>query len=445
MKRKAFIKNSALTALGMTAFGIKSSFSNSIVIDDILKVNEQRISNRIFELAKFGLDDKGRGYRVAYTKGDIEGRAWFIDLMKKAGLNPTIDAAGNIIGKRKGKNASLKPIAFGSHIDMVPDGGNYDGPVGSLGALEIIEVLNEHNIITEHPLEVIIFSNEEGGTIGSIGMVGRLTPQGLQQKSQSGLTMAEGIKVIGGNPDNIESCVRHKGDMHAWLELHIEQGGILEREGLKIGVVEGIVGLRHWIVTLEGFANHAGTTPMNMRQDALLAASKFIIAVNEVVNSVEGNHVGTVGKISAQPGAYNVIPGKVVLGLEIRDLSDDKIDMLFAQMEKRAATIANESKVKINFELQPNASIPALTNKALQQTINNASKELGLTTKFMQSGAGHDSQEIAVIAPSAMIFIPSIGGISHSPKEYSTTLDVANGANVLLKTILAIDKGIAGL
>ncbi len=445
MKRKAFIKNSALTALGMTAFGIKSSFSNSIVIDDILKVNEQRISNRIFELAKFGLDDKGRGYRVAYTKGDIEGRAWFIYLMKKAGLNPTIDAAGNIIGKRKGKNASLKPIAFGSHIDMVPDGGNYDGPVGSLGALEIIEVLNEHNIITEHPLEVIIFSNEEGGTIGSIGMVGRLTPQGLQQKSQSGLTMAEGIKVIGGNPDNIESCVRHKGDMHAWLELHIEQGGILEREGLKIGVVEGIVGLRHWIVTLEGFANHAGTTPMNMRQDALLAASKFIIAVNEVVNSVEGNHVGTVGKISAQPGAYNVIPGKVVLGLEIRDLSDDKIDMLFAQMEKRAATIANESKVKINFELQPNASIPALTNKALQQTINNASKELGLTTKFMQSGAGHDSQEIAVIAPSAMIFIPSIGGISHSPKEYSTTLDVANGANVLLKTILAIDKGIAGL
>jgi len=445
MKRKAFIKNSALTALGITTFGIKSTFSNSMATADTLNVNGNRISNRIFELAKFGLDDKGRGYRVAYTKGDIEGRAWFMDLMKKAGLNPTIDAAGNIIGKRKGKNNTLKPIAFGSHIDMVPDGGNYDGPVGSLGALEVIEVLNEQNIITEHPLEVIIFSNEEGGTIGSIGMVGRLSPEGLLQKSQSGLTMAEGIKAIGGNPDNIKSCIRHKGDIHAWLELHIEQGGILERENLKIGVVEGIVGLRHWIVTLEGFANHAGTTPMNMRQDALLAASKFIIAVNEVVNSIAGNHVGTVGKISAQPGAYNVIPGKVVLGLEIRDLSDDKIDMLFAKMEQRAAIIANESKVKIGFDLQPNASIPALTNKALQQVIQNASKELGLTTKLMQSGAGHDSQEIAFIAPSAMIFIPSIGGISHSPKEFSTTVDIANGANVLLKTILAIDKGIAGL
>jgi N-carbamoyl-L-amino-acid hydrolase len=445
MKRKAFIKNSALTALGITTLGIKNAFSNSTVTADTIKVNGDRISNRIAELAKFGLDDKGRGYRVAYTKGDIEGRAWFMDLMKKAGLNPTIDAAGNIIGKRKGKNNALKPIAFGSHIDMVPDGGNYDGPVGSLGALEVIEVLNEQNIITEHPLEVIIFSNEEGGTIGSIAMVGRITPEGLQQKSQSGLTMAEGIKAIGGNPEKIQSCVRNKGDIHAWLELHIEQGGILERENLKIGVVEGIVGLRHWIVTLEGFANHAGTTPMNMRQDALLAASKFIIAVNEVVNSVAGNHVGTVGKIAAQPGAYNVIPGKVVLGLEIRDLSDDKIDMLFAKMEQRAVLIAKESKVKINFDLQPNASIPALTNKALQQTISNASKELGLTTKLMQSGAGHDSQEVAVIAPSAMIFIPSIGGISHSPKEFSTTLDIANGANVLLKTILAIDKGVEGL
>ena len=445
MKRKAFIKNSALTAFGISAFGIKNSFSNRIATPDTFKVNSNRISNRLFELAKFGLDDKGRGYRVAYTKADIEGRAWFMDLMKKAGLNPVIDAAGNIIGKRKGKNASLKPIAFGSHIDMVPDGGNYDGTVGSIGALEIIETLNENNIITDHPLELIIFSNEEGGTIGSIAMVGKITTEGLLQKSQSGLTMAEGIKAIGGNPDNIESCIRNKGDLHAWLELHIEQGGILESENLKIGVVEGIVGLRHWIVTLEGFANHAGTTPMNRRQDALLAASKFVIAVNEVVNSVEGNQVGTVGKMTLQPGAYNVIPGKVVLGLEIRDLSDDKIDMLFAQIEKRAAIIANESKVKVIFELQANASKPALTNKVLQQVIFNVSNDLGLTTKLMQSGAGHDSQEVASIAPSAMIFIPSVGGISHSPKEFSTILDIANGTNVLLKTILAIDKGIAGL
>ena len=178
-----------------------------------IRVNEQRIEGRIAELSKFGKDSIGRGYRVAFTKGDQEGREWFIALLKKAGLQVSIDAAGNIIGKRNGTDPSLKPIAFGSHLDMVPDGGNYDGEVGSLSALEIIEVLNEHTIVTKHPLELIVFSNEEGGTIGSMAMAGHLTPEGLQQKSQAGVSMAEGIHSIGGNPDSIQSCVRKKGDI----------------------------------------------------------------------------------------------------------------------------------------------------------------------------------------------------------------------------------------
>ncbi len=405
-----------------------------------LSVNEQRIESRIIELSKFGKDANGRGYRVAFTKGDIEAREWYMGLMKEAGLQVSIDYAGNIIGKRKGKNSSLKPIAFGSHIDMVPDGGNYDGCVGSIGALEIIEVLNENKIITEHPLELIVFSNEEGGTIGSMAIAGGLTADGLQQKSQSGLTMAEGIKAIGGNPDSIQYSIRKKGDIKAFLELHIEQGGILEKENLQIGVVEGIVGILHWEVTIDGFANHAGTTPMNMRQDALLAASKLIIAVNEVVNSIKGNQVGTIGKIAAMPGAYNVIPGKVVLGLEIRDLSSAKIELLFRSIEKRASAIALSSKTKISFVRQANESKPALTDKTLQQKINVSAKALGFTTKFMQSGAGHDAQEIALIAPVAMIFVPSVKGISHSPKEFTKPVDMANGANVLLQTILKLDK-----
>jgi N-carbamoyl-L-amino-acid hydrolase len=287
---------------------------------------------------------------------------------------------------------------------------------------------------------VIIFANEEGGTIGSKAMTHGLTKEGLLQISQSGLIHADGIKDIGGKPENLAACLRKKGDFSAWLELHIEQGGILEREKIQVGVVEGIVGIVHWEVTVEGFANHAGATPMNMRQDALLAASKFVIAVNEVINSVKGSQVGTIGKIAVQPGAYNVIPGKVVLGLEIRDLSAEKIEMLFRDIEKRAAGIAKDSGTKISFARQPNESMPALTDKKLQQVIDNTSKSLGFTTKFMQSGAGHDSQHMASIAPSAMIFIPSIGGISHSPKEFSTATDMANGANVLLQTILNIDK-----
>jgi N-carbamoyl-L-amino-acid hydrolase len=377
---------------------------------------------------------------VAFTKGDREARAWYMDLMKKAGLETSIDYAGNIIGKRKGKNPLLKPIAFGSHLDMVPDGGNYDGCVGSIGALEIIEVLNENKITTEHPLELIIFSNEEGGTIGSMAMAGHLTTEGLKQKSQSGLTMAEGIKAIGGNPDSIQYSIRKKGDIKAFLELHIEQGGILEKEGLQIGVVEGIVGIVHWEVTVNGFANHAGTTPMNLRQDALLASAKFIIAVNEVINSAEGRQVGTIGKIAALPGAYNVIPGKVVLGLEIRDLSSPKIEQLFLAIEKRAAGIAASTGTKISFERQANESKPALTEKLLQERIAASAKALGFTYRTMQSGAGHDAQEIALIAPVAMIFVPSSGGISHSPKEFTKAVDMANGANVLLQTILKLDK-----
>jgi beta-ureidopropionase / N-carbamoyl-L-amino-acid hydrolase len=273
-----------------------------------------------------------------------------------------------------------------------------------------------------------------------MAMAGHLTTEGLKQVSQSGLTMAEGIKLIGGNPDNIALAARKKGDIAAFLELHIEQGGILESEKLNIGVVEGIVGIIHWDVTVEGFANHAGTTPMNMRKDALLAASRFIIAVNEVTNSYEGKQVGTVGKVSALPGAYNVIPGKVTLGLEIRDLDYEKIWKLFRDIEKRAAEISKSSGTSITFKHQANESKPAFTSKKLQEEIASSAKALGLTYKLMQSGAGHDSQEMATIAPVGMIFVPSVGGISHSPKEFTKAVDMVNGVNVLLRTILKLDK-----
>ena len=360
--------------------------------------------------------------------------------MKKAGLEVTIDFTGNIIGKRKGKNASLKPIAFGSHIDMVPDGGNYDGCVGSVSGLEIMETLKEHNIVTNHPLELIVFSDEEGILTGSKALGGGFNQERLKKLSQSGLTVRDGINAIGGNADSISSVIRKKGDLSAFLELHIEQGGILEKENIQIGVVEGIVGIEHWEVTVEGFANHAGTTPMNLRNDALLSAAKLIIAINEVITSREGRQVGTVGKISAQPGAYNVVPGKVVLGLEIRDLSYDKIWELFHEIEKRAANIAASSGTTITFKNQLVAAMPALTDKSIQDKIVQAANALGFTYKHMPSGAGHDSQNMALIAPIGMIFVPSVGGISHSPKEFTSAVDMANGANVLLQTILALDK-----
>jgi beta-ureidopropionase / N-carbamoyl-L-amino-acid hydrolase len=417
-----------------------AGFSQSAKSVKDIRVNQDRIEKRIFELAQFGKGPDGKSYRVAFSKADQEGRAYYMGLMKSAGLEVSVDFAGNIIGKRKGKDPSKKPIAFGSHIDMVPDGGNYDGCVGSMGAIEVMEVLKENKIITEHPLELIIFSNEEGGVIGSMAIAGQLKKEGLEVVTNSGLTNRDGIKAIGGNPDSIHLVARKPGDIKAYLELHIEQGGILDEEKVQIGVVEGIVGIDEWEITVEGFANHAGTTPMHKRQDALLAASKLVIAVNEVINSYEGRQVGTVGKVAASPGAYNVIPGKVMLALEIRDLSSDKILKLFRDIEKRAAEIALSTRTKISFRNLNVPAKPALMTNAIQDKITESAKMLGYSYKRMQSGAGHDAQEMAQIAPAGMIFVPSVGGISHSPKEFTKAVDMANGANVLLHTVLALDK-----
>jgi N-carbamoyl-L-amino-acid hydrolase len=323
----------------------------------------------------------------------------------------------------------------------VPSGGNYDGDVGSIGAIEVAHVLNENRITTRHPLEVVVFSDEEGGLVGSRAMIGELTPQAMEIVSQSGKTIRDGIRFIGGNPDKLAEAKRQRGDLKTFLELHIEQGGILDSERINIGVVEGIVGINWWNVTIEGFANHAGTTPMNQRQDAALAAAHFIIAVNRVVTSVPGRQVGTVGRISAEPGAPNVIPGRVVLSLELRDLSTEKVKTLFASIQEEAKAIEQRNKVKFTFTPIDANSIPALTDERIRKLIADSARELGLTSKLMPSGAGHDAQDIARIAPVGMIFVPSVGGISHSPKEFTRPEDMANGANVLLQTILKIDRG----
>ncbi|HEY7160999.1 MAG TPA: hydantoinase/carbamoylase family amidase, partial [Acidobacteriota bacterium] len=226
----------------------------------------------------------------------------------------------------------------------------------------------------------------------------------------------------------------------AYLELHIEQGGILDSEKINIGVVEGIVGINWWDVTIEGFANHAGTTPMNQRKDALLAAAKLIIAVNQVATSIPGRQVATVGRIKAEPGAPNVIPGKVIMSLEIRDLSAEKIQTVYDKIQNEAKKIEQESGTKIQFAALDTTAVPAPTDERVRKIISEAAKELGLTSRLMPSGAGHDAQDIAGIAPIGMIFVPSVGGISHSPKEFTRTEDMANGAAVLLYSILKLDS-----
>ncbi len=404
-----------------------------------LRVNGQRIMDHILALAEFGKNPPGGVSRVAYSDADKLGREYVLGLMRAAKLDVTIDAAGNLIGRRAGSANGLTPLVIGSHIDSVPEGGNYDGVVGSMGAIEVAQTLAENNVTTRHPLEVVIFQNEEGGLIGSRAMDGELTERELDLVSRSGKTIREGIKFIGGDPTRLETVRRRQGDIAAYLELHIEQGGILDTAKINIGVVEGIVGINWWDVTIEGFANHAGTTAMNNRQDALLAGAKFIEAVNRIVTSVPGRQVGTVGRIQALPGAPNVIPGKVVLSLELRDLDAAKINMLYEKIYAEALQIAAASKTKFDFK-EINVNLPAPTDARIRSLITEAARDLGLSTKLMPSGAGHDAQDMARLGPVGMIFVPSVAGISHSPREFSHPADIANGANVLLHTLLKLDR-----
>lgn len=405
-----------------------------------VRVNGQRIHDHLKELSKFGANPQGGVTRVAYSEADLQGRQYAIGLMKAAGLDVHIDLAGNIIGTRQGSDASLKPLLIGSHIDSVPMGGNYDGDVGSLSAIEVAQTLRDHAITLRHPLEVIIFQNEEGGTVGSQALGEGLDEKHLNLISNSGKTIRDGMRIVGGDPDRLAEVKRQPGSIAGYFELHIEQGGTLEREKIDIGVVEGIVGILHSDVTIEGFANHAGTTPMDQRHDALLSAARFIEKVNQIVTSVPGRQVGTVGWVKVEPGAYNVIPGKVVLGLELRDLDEKKFVGLFDRIRSEADALAKLNQTHFSFT-EPVIGHPALTDKSFQKLIDDTARSLGFSTKVMPSGAGHDAQEIARIGPVGMIFIPSIGGISHSPKEFSRPQDIENGANVLLQTVLAFDKG----
>ena len=399
-----------------------------------LRVDGSRLNSHLTELAKFGKTPEGGTNRVAYSDIDQQARQYAMQLMRDAKLEVGVDAAGNIIGRRAGTDAALKPLMIGSHIDSVPQGGSYDGQVGSMSAIEVAQSLADNNVRLKHPLEVIIFQNEEGGTIGSAAISRGLSEKDLNIVTNSKKTIREGIKFIGGDPDRLASIVRKKGDLAGYLELHIEQGGVLYNEKIDIGVVEGIVGINWWEVTIEGFANHAGTTPMNQRHDALLAAARYIEAVNRVVTSIPGRQVGTVGKIQSFPGAFNVIPGKVATSLELRDLDSTKVETLFEKTMVEVRRIETETGTKFDFK-QVNGSKPALTDTRFRQTIDESAKQLGLTTKALPSGAGHDAQEIADICPVGMIFVPSRDGISHSPREFSKPEDIANGANVLLHTL----------
>jgi len=405
-------------------------------------INESRINQTLQELGHLGESPEGMD-RVAYSPEDIAGRDYTIKLMQEAGLETRIDAAGNIIGRRAGSDDNLPAIALGSHTDTVPKGGKYDGALGVMGAIEVIRTLEEQGHRTRHPLEVIDFANEEGTRfhrwlVGSRSMSGLLEQEDLDALDDDGLSLGPCIADIGGDLSRIGEAVRSPGELAAYFELHIEQGPYLHQSGNPIGVVTGITGRAVFEVEIEGKANHAGTTPMSTRRDALVSASKLILNIQKMAAEQEICRVSTVGSIKAIPNAVNVIPGHASIGLEFRDTDMEAL----AAAEQELRRITDQAAVDDTVDIEVirhrfTSAVPITAD--MQALVAEAAENCGMTWEPLASGAGHDAQAVANIAPVAMIFVPSIDGISHAIEEYSTPQDCANGAQVLLELLLLAD------
>jgi N-carbamoyl-L-amino-acid hydrolase len=443
ISRRAFLGAAAAAAFPLPARGQNQSTNRGPTID------AGRLRARLERLSLFGRPADGTFEsgvsRVAYSDADIAARKWLLDEIKGAGLTPTIDPAGNVFAhwpsSTNGSARSRPPILFGSHIDSVPNGGNFDGDLGTLAALEVIQACQAAGLTPRHPLEMVLWAHEESTAFGRGTAASRIVAGDLQagdlDQTWNGLRRRDGIARLGGDPQRIEEAVRKPGAWQAYFELHIEQGGTLETSRTPIGIVEGIVSIHRYDVVITGFANHAGTTPMDERRDAMLAASRLIVAVREAVTARPGRQVGTVGRLEVTPNSPNVIPGRVVLSVEVRDLSEATLEALGTDIRERARAIAEETRTEISMT-RASRNPPALADPAMQAAIARSADRAGLDAMRLPSGAGHDAQMIAAVCPMGMIFVPSIGGISHSPLERTTWEDCVRGASVLLGAVLDV-------
>ncbi|MEM8829948.1 MAG: Zn-dependent hydrolase [Cyanobacteria bacterium P01_G01_bin.19] len=403
-----------------------------------LLVNSDRLNQSIASLASIGRLPNGGVKRIAYSKEDLEARNLIRQWMKELEMEVRIDTAGNIIGKYLGKDPQKSAIATGSHIDTVPCGGHYDGAYGVLAGLEAVRVLKENHLKLDRPVEVIVFTDEEGSMIGSKAISGRVVSDPEYYRRPDGTDIQTCLATVGGDWYKLGQARRSTRDISAFVELHVEQGPVLESMGKQIGVVEGIVGQRRFNITVKGSANHAGTTPMSMRCDALVAASQVVLAVNQIGNT-PGQQVATVGKMEVLPNAANVVPGWVEMSLDIRDLSSLHIDSLLNQLRTHLEEIA----VATNTQIRLNPCLhnePALAENYIQTEIARTCEKLSLSYTYLPSRASHDAQEMAQITDMGMIFVPSEMGVSHDATEYTSPEQCTQGANVLLQTLIRLGK-----
>ena len=407
-------------------------------------INGERLWHRISEVGGIGRQEAGGVTRLSFSEEERAAKDLVASYMEAAGLSVYEDAIGNLFGRREGRDPDAPAVLVGSHVDSVYNGGDFDGPLGVLAGVEVLQAMSKGGIETEHPVEVVAFTDEEGarfsfGMIGSRALAGHLSDKDLRHEDASGVAVAEAMRSSGLDPERIGEAVRPEGSVAAYVEVHIEQGRVLENEDLPVGIVTGIAGPVWLRLALDGETGHAGSTPMGLRRDALAAAAEIMSIVEEEASET-GTTVGTVGQIEAKPGGINIIPGQVEFSLDLRDIDETVRDGVESRIRERVDEVCGRRGVEVSFEeLQRLA--PAPCSEVVRGAVESACERVGTRPFALPSGAGHDGMHLAEVCPMGMIFVRSKDGISHNPAEWSSKEDCEAGANVLYHTILNLADG----
>jgi hydantoinase/carbamoylase family amidase len=406
-----------------------------------LAIDIERLRSDMLELARIGTIPGRPGInRPSFSDEDMAGRRWFMERCRDVGLTTSMDVVGNVIARWE--VGSGAPVMAGSHLDTVPDGGVYDGPLGTCAALEAVRVMREAGITPARPIEVVATADEEGrfgGMLGSQALTGQVDPGWLERAvDATGVRLVDAMRAQGLAPERHAEVARPPGSLHAFLELHIEQGPILEQAGLEIGIATGVSGCFNWTITLTGVANHSGTTPMHLRRDAFAGLAAFAGRIQAIIEDVGGDETRlTIGKVELDPNFPHTIPGRATFSLIGRD-TDEPVMRAMAEACRRELDGAARAHA-LHLTLREESWLaPVSLDPAIARTLEAESQKLGYRTSTMPSGAGHDAQTMQHLAPSGLIFVPSVGGISHAPEEHTPWSDVERGANLLLHGILAL-------
>lgn len=412
------------------------------------RVNRERLQFEIDRFGSIGATAEGGVSRLAFTELELDAKRLLQDLLEELGVSVRYDAFGNLFGRRESSDPLLPVILFGSHLDTVPNGGKYDGALGVLASLELLRVLDERKITTHHPLELVCFSCEESsrfgaGVLGSKAMTGLLAEDNLHSfRDTDGISLYQALCTSGFAADNLGQAKRDMKQIACYLELHIEQGPVLEDQKIPVGVVSGIANATRFAVEISGRADHSGTTPMSLRRDALLGAAEVVIAVERAVKEAGGlTSVATVGVLQIEPGAINVVPGTAKMRIDVRDIDAEAKQRVASLVKQRTNEIAQSRGLGSKIELIADGE-PIPLSDDISRITTEAAERLGIPFLPMHSGAGHDAMNIAPFCPTGMIFVPSKEGRSHSPLEFTHIDDIVPGVEVMLETVLALDKAI---